>query len=127
MAEYMTAVLGGDEKLCKALIPDYPLGCRRMTPGHQYLQALTKPNVEVLRGGLSRFTPTGVELASGDVIDVDVIVCATGFETSFCPRFPLVGRNGNLQDLWKKETPKAYMSCAVAGLPNYFSTSARFP
>jgi cation diffusion facilitator CzcD-associated flavoprotein CzcO len=121
VTEYMTAMLGGDEKLCRALIPDHPLGFRRMTPGHSYLQALTKSNVEVKTGCMRRFVPEGLELESGEIIEVDAIVCATGFDTSFCPRFPVVGRNGNLQDRWRKETPKAYMSCAVPGMPNYFS------
>jgi hypothetical protein len=116
----MTAMLGGDEKLCKALIPDYPLGSRRMTPGHGYLQALTKPNVEVKAGGIRRFVAEGIELESGEVLKVDAIVCATGFETSFRPRFPIIGRTGNLQERWARETPKAYLSCAVPGLPNYF-------
>ncbi|KAK4105331.1 FAD/NAD(P)-binding domain-containing protein [Parathielavia hyrcaniae] len=120
VTEYMTLMLGGDQELCKALIPDFPLGCRRMTPGHGYLQALTKPNVEVRRSDIKRVVPEGIELASGEVLKVDAIVCATGFDTSFCPRFPIIGRDGNLQDKWRKETPKAYMSCAVAGLPNYF-------
>ncbi|KAK5663433.1 hypothetical protein OQA88_3862 [Cercophora sp. LCS_1] len=120
VAEYMAAMLGGDEKLCKALIPNYPLGFRRMTPGHAYLQAVTKPNVEVKTGGMRRFVPEGLQLESGEIVKVDAIVCATGFETSFRPRFPIIGRTGNLQDRWSKETPKAYMSCAVSGLPNYF-------
>lgn len=123
VAEYMTAMLGGNEALCKALIPDFPLGCRRMTPGHGYLQTLTKPNVEVRRTTIKRFVPEGIELESGEILKVDAIICATGFETSFCPRFPLVGRNGNLQDRWRKETPKAYLSCAVPDLPNYFGRS----
>ncbi|KAL2022759.1 hypothetical protein VTK56DRAFT_4575 [Thermocarpiscus australiensis] len=118
--EYMTAMLGGNDELCKALIPDFPLGCRRMTPGHGYLQALTKPNVEVRRSGINRFVPEGIELETGEILKVDAIVCATGFDTSFCPRFPIIGRDGNLQVRWRKETPKAYMSCAVPGLPNYF-------
>jgi len=121
--EYMTAMLGGNETLCKALIPDFPLGCRRMTPGHAYMQAITKPNVEIRATGMKRFVPEGIELDSGEVLKVDAIVCATGFETSFCPRFPIIGREGNLQDQWRKETPKAYLSCAVAGLPNFFSKS----
>lgn len=120
VAEYMTAMLGGNEALCKALIPDFPLGCRRMTPGHGYLQTLTKPNVEVRRTTIKRFVPEGIELESGETLKVDAIICATGFETSFCPRFPIIGRNGNLQDRWRKETPKAYLSCAVPELPNYF-------
>lgn len=119
--EYMTAMLRGDEKLCKVLIPTYPLGCRRLTPGHAYLQSLTKPNVEVKVGSIRAFVPDGIELESGEVIEVDAIICATGYETTFRPRFPIIGREGNLQDIWGKNVPKAYMSCAVAGLPNYFS------
>ncbi|KIH86704.1 flavin-binding protein monooxygenase [Sporothrix brasiliensis 5110] len=119
--QYMTAMLGGDERLCKALIPDYALGCRRMTPAPHYLQTLTQPNVQVVTDGIRRVLPRGLELDSGEVVDVDAIVCATGFDVSFCPRFPLVGRNGNLQDLWRANTPQAYMSCAVPGLPNYFT------
>ncbi|KAL2161432.1 hypothetical protein VTH06DRAFT_7993 [Thermothelomyces fergusii] len=120
VAEYMTAMLGGDEELCRALIPDFPLGTRRMTPGHGYLQALTKPNVVIKRCGIRRFVPEGIELDTGEVLSVDAIICATGFDTSFVPRFPIIGRDGNLQERWRKETPKAYMSCAVDGLPNYF-------
>lgn len=31
----------------------------------------------------------------------DVVVCATGFDTSFIPRFPVLGCDGlNLQDIW---------------------------
>lgn len=119
----MTACLRGNQELCKKLIPDFPLGCRRMTPAPGYLQSLAQPNVSVITEGMKRIVSEGIELESGEVLKVDAIICATGFDLSFCPRFPLVGRNGNLQDVWRRETPKAYMSCAVAGLPNYFSES----
>lgn len=119
----MTAMLGGDEELCRKLIPDQPLGFRRMTPSASYLLAMRKPNVEVTTTGIRQFVPEGIELESGEILQVDAIVCATGFETSFQPRFELVGRNGNLRDTWRKTVPKAYMSCAVPDLPNYFSES----
>ena len=119
----MTAMLGGNERLCKALIPDYPLGCRRMTPAPTYLPSLAQPNVELVTDGVRRILPDAIELADGTVVKVDAIVCATGFDVSFRPRFPLIGRNGNLQDLWRTNTAEAYMSCAVPGLPNYFSES----
>ncbi|KAK4217664.1 hypothetical protein QBC37DRAFT_39521 [Rhypophila decipiens] len=121
VTEYMTAMLGGNEKLCRALIPTFPLGCRRLTPGHAYLQSLSRPNVEVKVGPIRAFVAEGIELESGEVVKVDAIICATGYETSFRPRFPIIGREGNLQDIWEKNVPKAYMSCAVAGLPNYFT------
>jgi len=119
--QYMAAMLGGDETLCRALIPTFPLGCRRMTPAPQYLRSLTKPNVQVVTERMKRMVREGIELESGEIITLDAIVCATGFDVSFCPRFPLIGRSGNLQDTWGKQTPKAYMSCAVPGMPNYLT------
>jgi len=125
--QYMTAMLGGNEALCRALIPDFPLGCRRLTPAPGYLEALSQPNVELFSEGIRRIIPEGIEFESGRTVKLDAIICATGFDLSFIPRFPLFGRGGNLQDIWASDTPKAYMSCAVPGLPNYFSTPASFP
>lgn len=119
--EFMTAMLGGDARLCKALIPTYPVGCRRFTPAPGYLESLRAPNVEVVTDKIRRFVAEGIELETGEVLKVDAIICATGFDSSFCPPFPVVGRRGNLQDLWAKSTPKSYMSLAVADMPNYFS------
>jgi hypothetical protein len=51
---------------------------------------------------------------------LDILVCATGFDSSFCPRFPIVGRNGvNLAAQWAEE-PRNYLSLAVHNFPNYF-------
>ncbi|RYP76146.1 hypothetical protein DL771_001970 [Monosporascus sp. 5C6A] len=120
--EYMTAMLGGDEKLCKALIPQFPLGARRMTPAPGYLEALRAPNTELVTEGISSVVPEGIQLESGKIIKLDAIICATGFDNTFVPRFPLVGRYGNVQERMKAETPKAYMSCALPGVPNYFTS-----
>ncbi|KAI0874121.1 hypothetical protein GGS24DRAFT_490247 [Hypoxylon argillaceum] len=119
--EWMTACLGGDEKLCKALIPTYPLGCRRMTPAPGYLEALQSPNTEVITEGIAGIVKEGIQLKSGEIIKLDAIICATGFDTSFTPRFPLVGREGNVQDKFRREIPRSYMSCALSGVPNYFT------
>ncbi|KAI1213995.1 FAD/NAD(P)-binding domain-containing protein [Annulohypoxylon truncatum] len=119
--QYMTATLGGDEKLCKALIPQFPLGCRRITPAPGYLEALRSSNTEVITEGIAEIVPEGIRLESGQIIQLDAIICATGFDNSFAPRFPIVGRHGNVQDAFKNDTPKGYMSCALAGVPNYFS------
>ncbi|KAH6975459.1 hypothetical protein BKA56DRAFT_89961 [Ilyonectria sp. MPI-CAGE-AT-0026] len=119
--EYMTDALQGDKRLCDAMVPDFPLGCRRLTPGVGYLEALKAPNVTVVTDPITRVVPQGLETSTGELIKVDAIVCATGFNVSFCPRFPILGRKGNLQDKWTREMPKSYMSCAVPGFPNYFT------
>ncbi|KAK8042096.1 hypothetical protein PG993_006619 [Apiospora rasikravindrae] len=121
VVQYMTACLGGDKQLCEALIPKFPLGTRRLTPAPGYLESLRAPNVELLYNNISRIVPEGIELITGEVVKVDAIICATGFDNSFCPRFPVVGRTGNLQDRLRTENPKGYMSCALPGVPNYFS------
>jgi cation diffusion facilitator CzcD-associated flavoprotein CzcO len=126
-AQFMTASLGGDERLCKALIPSFPLGTRRLTPAPGYLEALRAPNVEVITEDMVTVVSDGIQLASGEIIKLDAIICATGFDTSFAPRFPLVGRNGNVQDIMKADIPKGYMSCALPGVPNYFSKSTPTP
>lgn len=117
----MTACLGGNERLCEALIPKFPLGTRRITPAPGYLESLRAPNVELLHNNISRIVPDGIQLKSGEAVKLDAIICATGFDNSFCPRFPVVGRSGNLQDRLRTHAPKAYMSCALPGVPNYFS------
>ncbi|ORY62182.1 uncharacterized protein BCR38DRAFT_234267 [Pseudomassariella vexata] len=121
VTQYMTACLGGDEKLCKALVPTFPLGTRRITPAPRYLESLRAPNVELVLDGIARVVPEGIQLTSGAIVELDAIICASGFDNSFSPRFPVVGRHGNVQDIMKQETPKGYMSCALAGVPNYFT------
>lgn len=121
LSNYMTYALENDKRLTDILIPQFPVGCRRITPGVGYLPALHKENVEVVTDPIEEVLPNGLKTKSGNIFEVDAIVCATGFDVGFVPRFPLTGRNGNLQDEWKKNTPAAYMSCAVSKLPNYFS------
>lgn len=65
----------------------------------------------------------GIRTRDGQFYKVDAIVCATGFDCSFRPAFPVIGRNGkDLRDVWQ-EIPVHYMSVAVPGFPNYFSKS----
>ncbi|KAM5342246.1 hypothetical protein ACJ41O_013212 [Fusarium nematophilum] len=110
-----------DERILDYLMPkDFAVGCRRPTPGNGYLEALTKDNVRVITDGIGRLVPEGVELKSGEVIKLDTLICATGFDLSFCPRFKLIGRNEESIDEKWKELPEAYLSVAVPGFPNYF-------
>ena len=117
----MKHTLKGDANIIKAVVPDFPVGCRRLTPGVGYLQSLTAANVEVVAEKITEVCPEGIKLADGKLIELDAIVCATGFDVSFVPRFPIIGQFGNLQDIWRERLPAAYMSCMVPGLPNYFS------
>ncbi|KAL2858523.1 flavin-binding monooxygenase [Aspergillus pseudoustus] len=104
------------------LIPDWELGCRRITPGRPYLEAVQELNVEIERSPIDRITESGIHTSDGVIHELDAIVCATGFDTSFRPRYPIIGRNRvDLRDLWGAQTPEAYLGLAVSGFPNYFT------
>ncbi|KAF9775829.1 hypothetical protein IL306_006044 [Fusarium sp. DS 682] len=107
-----------DKKLQEKLIPPFEAGCRRINPGEGFLTAIQKPNVELVFDSIERITRSGI-VAGGKEYPVDVLVTATGFNTTFRPRFPIIGRNSvNLQNLWEKD-PASYLGVGVAGFPNY--------
>lgn len=98
--------------------PKFAVGCRRVTPGESYLKAIQEPNVNVHFTAVDKVTPTGVIGADGILREGDTLICATGFDVSFRPRFPIIGRGGvNLRDKWAKES-LAYMGLTVPDMPN---------
>lgn len=100
------------------LIPRYGIGARRLTPGRGYLEALGAANVEILFGGCESVTEKGI-VVGGREVSVDLLICATGFDTSYRPRFPMIRLQGkNLQHEWASEA-KSYLSIAASGFPNY--------
>lgn len=106
-------------KLLGQFSPAFGVGCRRMTPGPGYLEALCESNVELVTDDIESINPTGIAV-HGREIGVDVLVCATGFNTSSIPPFPVVGKNGiTLADKFKPY-PETYLSLAVDDFPNYF-------
>jgi cation diffusion facilitator CzcD-associated flavoprotein CzcO len=61
---------------------------------------------------------SGIRTASDEQIDVDILVCATGFHVQYQPHFRITGLNGDvMQD---QPTPNVYASIAAPGFPNYF-------
>ncbi|OAL44229.1 cyclohexanone monooxygenase [Pyrenochaeta sp. DS3sAY3a] len=107
-------------RLEKHMIPDFAVGCRRPTPGNGYLEALSMENVRVVTDHIHEIVPEGIKLTTGEVIEIDAFICATGFDISFSPRFTLIGRQGKeLSREWTKG-PAAYLSVAAADFPNFF-------
>ncbi|KAH8099899.1 hypothetical protein BXZ70DRAFT_1008869 [Cristinia sonorae] len=106
--------------IAEHLIPDFPVACRRLTPGPGYLEALCEDNVEFVPQGVTSFTETGLVTEDGRAEDFDVIICCTGYDTSFQFPFPIIGRNGlSLGAKWSPH-PTTYLSTCVDGFPNYF-------
>lgn len=120
-ADQMRKKLGGDEELAKKLTPEYEVGCRRATPGPGYLEAFTRDDCSLVTESIKAIEKTGIRTADGQLHEFDAIVCATGFNVSHRPPWPLIGRGGlTLSDAWAEE-PYSYLSLCASKFPNFFS------
>jgi cation diffusion facilitator CzcD-associated flavoprotein CzcO len=110
-----------DPALRARLLPDYPIGCKRILLSSDYLASLTMPNVELVSAAIRRVTPGGIETADGRHHEVDAIIFGTGFAASeFLSPMRIVGRDGLvLNDAWKSGAD-AYLGMTVPGFPNLF-------
>ncbi len=117
----MREKLAAKPEVFASMNPDYPPVCRRITPGPGYLEAICEPNVEFISTPIQTVNATGLVTVDGKQRDVDVIITATGFETSYLPRYPVIGRGGvSLASLWEEPAfPEAYLSIWAESMPNY--------
>ena len=101
--------------------PGYPVGCKRILFSSDYLPALTRPNVDVVTGGISEITAKGVVTPDGRLHEVDVIVYGTGFTaTDFLAPMTITGLGGkDLREEWAGGA-RAYYGMSVPGFPNLF-------
>jgi cation diffusion facilitator CzcD-associated flavoprotein CzcO/acetyl esterase/lipase len=110
-----------DAELRARLQPPYPLGCKRIIYSNDYYPALMRPQVALVTEAIERITPTGVRTADGTEHPLDVLVCATGFDTThLLASLDLRGRGGRrLADAWA-DGPAAHRGVTVPGFPNLF-------
>lgn len=91
----------GHEELKKFIIPKFSPGCRRISPGDGYLEALVQPNVQPVLGDIKRATKDGLMTMDGVEHKVDALVCATGFNVAFKPAFLVVnGEDKSIHEDW---------------------------
>jgi cation diffusion facilitator CzcD-associated flavoprotein CzcO len=110
-----------DPELRRMLTPDYPIGCKRVLFADDYYPALQRPNVTLETASILRITPEGVLTRDGVHHPLDVLVFATGFETTeWHWSMDVTGRAGaSLSEQWKNG-PEAYLGLTVSGFPNFF-------
>lgn len=110
-----------DPELRKKLTPDYPVGCRRILIADDYYPALTQDNVELVTSAPASIDKTGVTTPDGEHREFDILVFATGFETTgWNWSVDVEGLQGqHLNDVWA-DHPEAYAGITVADFPNLF-------
>ncbi|PVH68820.1 FAD/NAD(P)-binding domain-containing protein [Cadophora sp. DSE1049] len=119
----MTRRIGpGNEKLKEFIIPKWSPGCRRISPGDGYLEALARENVQPVFSNIQRVTPEGITTEDGQLHKLDVLVCATGFQVAFRPAFKVINSsNGTtLDEDWGKG-PNLYLGLSAPRFPNFYT------
>jgi cation diffusion facilitator CzcD-associated flavoprotein CzcO len=103
------------------LQPPYPLGCKRIIYSNDFYPVFAQPHVELVTEPIERITAHGVITGDGNAREIDVLVCATGFETvHLLSSINVAGTNGRLlHDVWS-DGPQAYRGITVSGFPNMF-------
>lgn len=112
-----------DPALRERLTPRYPLGCKRIIYSNDYFRALALPQSELVTEAITAVTAKGVQTLDGREHELDVLVCATGFDTVRpLAELPITGLDGcTLQEAWENH-PSAYFGLTVPGFPNLFLT-----
>ena len=120
--EWIESQVGDDAELRAKVVPDYPAtGKRTLQDNGSWLRALTRDNVELVRGGVERLEPDGVVDSHGVKHRADVLVWSTGFayQQLLLP-LRITGRDGvDLREHWGTR-PRAYLGVTVPGFPNFF-------
>ncbi len=104
-----------------AVVPDYPIGCKRILISNDWYPALMRPNVTVVDTPIARVEGDAVITADGVRHPADVLVFGTGFATTeFLSHITVSGVGGRrLADAWA-EGAHAYLGTLVAGFPNCY-------
>jgi hydroxyversicolorone monooxygenase len=83
------------------------------------MKAIQEPNVDVHFTPVEKITEDGVVGGDGIERKCDTIVCATGFDVTYKPRFPVIGKDGvSLYEKWRHE-PEGYLGIGVPSFPNF--------
>lgn len=118
----MNARMGpGHEELKKFIIPKWAPGCRRISPGDGYLEALVQPNVQPVFSGIERVTKNGIITADGVEHQMDILVCATGFKVAFKPAFKVINGQGRSIDEDWGDSVNLYFGVSAPRFPNYYT------
>ena len=110
-----------DPELRARLVPDYPVGCKRMLISDVFYATLTLDHVELVTERIAAVDATGIVTRDDRHRDLDVIICATGFDLQgHGASVEVVGANGvSLKELWGT-VPAAHRGVAMPGFPNLF-------
>lgn len=82
--QHMRRSLAKKPELAELLVPSFGVGCRRITPGPGYLEALCQDNVNVVQQRIISADETGITASDGVHRDVDAIIVSNNIVIGLC-------------------------------------------
>lgn len=110
-----------DSETREKLRPRVPFGSQRILFSNDFYPAFNRENVELVADEIESIGPSGVRTADGRERAADVLVLATGYDTTkFLSVIEVTGRKGvRIEDAWD-DGAQAYLGITVSGFPNLF-------
>ncbi|QIK74322.1 flavin-containing monooxygenase [Nocardioides piscis] len=111
-----------DPELRAKVTPTYALGCKRVLISNTYYSALAADNVDLVTDPIAKVTGDAIVTADGVERPIDVLVVATGFQTTEQPIAEHIrGRGGrSLSQVWAERGMLSYKGTTTHGFPNLF-------
>ena len=112
--------LGADYDIAKHFTPNYNPWDQRLclVPNGDFFKSMREGKASVVTDHITSFTETGIQLASGEHLDADIIITATGLELVTLGEMDFFV-DGNQVDFAKTWTYKGF---AYSDIPNLAST-----
>lgn len=122
LTAYIYEELADRPDLIKKVLPSYPPYGKRILVDNHWYRTLKRENVDLVTEDIARISPDGVVTASGQEYPADIVVLATGFETTrLLGALDIRGRGGQtLEDVWGDDDSRAHLGLTVPGFPNFF-------
>ena len=110
-----------DPSLRQKLLPDYPMGCKRILLSDDWYPTLVRDNVRVETTAIRAVEAEGLRLEDNRLLPADTLIFGTGFRaTDFLSPIQVLGRDGLcLDDFWRQGA-RAHLGITVSGFPNLF-------
>jgi cation diffusion facilitator CzcD-associated flavoprotein CzcO len=110
-----------DPEIREELRPRVPFGSQRILFSNDFYPTFNRDNVELVSDEIESITPQGVRTVDGRERTADVLILATGYQTTrFLSVIDVLGRSGvRLDDAWR-DGAHAYLGITVSGFPNLF-------
>jgi 4-hydroxyacetophenone monooxygenase len=114
---YIESQLGDRPDLVAKVLPDYPPFGKRILLDNGWYAALRRDDVELVTDPIET-----IEAHAVNGHELDVLVCATGFDVvRFLAPIEVRGRGGlSLHEFWEDDDARAYLGTAVPHFPNLF-------